>query len=123
MRLLQTREMVTMSVGELETMVRADIERNMAAAQTAADAISPGRGVGAALRDLEEHHPTTESIIDDVRATLEGLRSFILERDLVSIPSESRCLVRPTPSYASLSVPPLVPAGRPGPFPPEAPYT
>ena len=59
MRLLQTREMVTMSVGELETMVRADIERNMAAAQTAADAISPGRGVGAALQDLEEHHPTT----------------------------------------------------------------
>ncbi|TMF85849.1 MAG: DUF885 domain-containing protein [Chloroflexi bacterium] len=101
MRLLQTREMVTMSVGELETMVRADIERNMAAAQTAADAISPGRGVGAALHDLEEHHPTTETIIDDVRATLEGLRRFILEHDLVSIPSETRCLVRPTPSYAS----------------------
>ena len=101
LRLLQTREMVPLNVSELERLVRADIERNMAAAERAAQAISPGRGVGAALRDLEEHHPTTESIIDDVRATLEGLRSFILERDLVSIPSESRCLVRPTPSYAS----------------------
>ena len=101
LRLLQTREMVPLNVSELERLVRADIERNMAAAERAAEAISPGRGVGAALRDLEEHHPTTESIIDDVRATLEGLRSFILERDLVSIPSESRCLVRPTPSYAS----------------------
>ena len=101
LRLLQTREMVPLNVADLERLVRADIERNMTAAESAADAISPGRGVRAALHDLEDHHPTTESLIDDVQATLEGLRSFILERDLVSIPSETRCLVRPTPSYAS----------------------
>src|SRR2546430_1624655 len=63
LRLLQTREMVPLNVSELERLVRADIERNMAAAERAAEAISPGRGVGAALRDLEEHTPPTDSII------------------------------------------------------------
>jgi uncharacterized protein DUF885 len=101
LRLLQTRELVPFDVAKLERLVRADIERNLAAAEIAAEAISPGQGISAALRELEEHHPSSATIIDDVTATLEGLRSFILERDLVSIPSETRCVVRPTPSYAS----------------------
>jgi uncharacterized protein (DUF885 family) len=32
---------------------------------------------------------------------LDRLRSFILEREVVTLPSNGRCLVRPTPSYAA----------------------
>jgi hypothetical protein len=57
--------------------------------------------VHAAVARLEDHHPTATSIIDDVAKMLDRLRAFILERDVVSLPSNGRCLVQPTPSYAA----------------------
>jgi Bacterial protein of unknown function (DUF885) len=100
-RLLGLRDLVQLDVAELERMVRADIERNRAAAEAAAERIVPGGGVPAALARIQDHHPTGASIIADVTAMLDRLRSFIVERDLVSLPSNGHCVVRPTPSYAA----------------------
>jgi hypothetical protein len=101
LRLLHLREFVQLDIAALERMVRADIERNRAAAEAAAEQIAPGEGVHAAVARLEDHHPTATSIIDDVAKMLDRLRAFILERDVVSLPSNGRCLVQPTPSYAA----------------------
>jgi hypothetical protein len=101
LRLLAKQELLQLSVAELERMVRADIDRNRQAAEAAAEQIAPGEGVKAAVARLEDHHPTTASIIGDVTAMLGRLETFILERDLVTLPSIGRCLVRPTPSYAA----------------------
>ena len=101
LRLLNLREMVQTDVSELERMVRTDIDRNRAAAEAAAEQIAPGGGIPTALAQLESHHPTASSIIDDVTVMLDRLRTFILEREVVSLPSNGRCLVRPTPSYAA----------------------
>jgi len=101
LQLLALREFAEMTVPALESMVGADIDRNRAAATEAAEQIAPGSGVQAALAQVQDHHPTAASIIGEVTAMLEGLRSYILERDLVAIPSEVRCQVRPTPSYAA----------------------
>jgi len=101
LRLLAARELVDMDLPELERMVRADIERNRVAATEAAEQLAPGGGVTEALHRVQDHHPTTASIIDDVAAMLERLRSFIQDNDVVAIPSEVRCQVRPTPSYAA----------------------
>jgi Bacterial protein of unknown function (DUF885) len=100
-RLLGLRDLVSLEIAELERIVRADIERNTAAAQAAAEQIVPGGGVHAALAQIEEAHPTQDSIIGDVTTMLDRLRTFIVERDLVSLPANGRCLVRPTPSYAA----------------------
>ena len=101
LRLLGLRELVQLDVAQLERMVRDDIDRNRAAAEAAAEEIAPGGGVHAAVTRLEDHHPTAKSIIADVAAMLDRLRAFIVERDVVSLPSNGRCLVRPTPSYAA----------------------
>jgi len=101
LRLLRLREFVQLDVDGLERMVRADIERNRAAAEAAAEQIAPGAGVHAAVARLEDHHPTATSIIDDVTAMLGRLRAFLVERDVVSLPSNGRCLVQPTPTYAA----------------------
>jgi hypothetical protein len=101
LRLLALRELVQLDVAALERMVRADIDRNRAAAEAAAEQIAPGEGVLAAVARLEDHHPTATSIIGDVTAILDRLRSFIVEHDVVSLPSNGRCLVQPTPSYAA----------------------
>jgi len=101
LRLLNLREFVQLDVPALERMVRADIERNRAAAEAAAEQIGPGDGVRAAVARLEDHHPTANSIIADVTAMLGRLRAFLVERNVVSLPSNGRCLVQPTPSYAA----------------------
>jgi hypothetical protein len=101
LRLLGLRELVQVEVAALERMVRADIDRNRAAAEAAAEQIAPGGGVHAAVARLEDHHPSASSMIDDVTAMLARLRAFIVERDVVSLPSNGRCLVEPTPSYAA----------------------
>jgi Bacterial protein of unknown function (DUF885) len=101
LRLLAVRELVEMDVPALERMVRSDIERNQAAATAAAAELVPGGDVHEAVLRMQDRRPTAASVVDDVAAMLEELRRFILERDLVVIPSEVRCQVRPTPSYAA----------------------
>jgi Bacterial protein of unknown function (DUF885) len=98
---LKKHELVQLDVPTLEQMVRADIERNSAAAEAAAGELLAGGDVPAALATLEEHHPTAETIIADVSATLDGLVRFIETHKVASIPSPERCQVRPTPPYAS----------------------
>ncbi|HEV3097939.1 MAG TPA: DUF885 domain-containing protein [Candidatus Dormibacteraeota bacterium] len=111
LRLLTMRELVELDVNALERMVRADIERNRAAAMESAEQLAPGLGISEALHRVQERHPSAASIVDDVAGMLEGLRRFILERDLVAIPSEVRCQVRPTPSYFAYITAALDPAG------------
>jgi hypothetical protein len=101
LRLLGVRELVEMDIPALDRLVRADIERNRAAAVKAAEELAPRAGIHAALERVQDHHPTAASIIQDVAAMLEGLRQFILDHDLMTIPSEVRCQVRPTPSFAA----------------------
>ena len=101
LRLLAARELVDTDVPGLERMVRVDIERNRAAATEAAAQLAPGGDVREALRRVQDHHPSPASMIADVAAMLEELRRYIQDHDLVAIPSEVRCVVRPTPSYAA----------------------
>ena len=101
LRLLGLREFVQLDVPALERMVRADIDRNRAAAEAVAEQIAPGEGVQAAVTRIEDHHPTAASIIDDVTAMLHRIRAFIVEHDVVSLPGNGRCLVQPTPTYAA----------------------
>jgi len=104
LRLLSLREFVQLDVPALERMVRADIERNRSAAEAAAEQIAPGAGVQAAVARLEDHHPTASSIIADVTAMLGRLRTFLVDRDVVSLPSNGHCLVQPTPTYISAAM-------------------
>ncbi len=100
-RFLHLRELVDLDIATLDRMVAEDIARNTARAEEVAEKIARDRGLSAAVASLEDDHPTAESIIQDVREMLEGIRTFVVERDLMSIPSEVRCLVAPTPSYAA----------------------
>ena len=100
-RILKLREMVELDVPALQRLIEADVARNTARAVELAEAIEPGRGVAAAVAQMENDHPTSDSILHDVAGMLEGIRDFVLEREICSIPSETRCVVKGTPAYAS----------------------
>ena len=100
-RFLLMREMIDLDMASLERMVKADVERNRARAAEIADRIAPGAGVAQALAALQQSHPTVDSLVGDVRDMLEKIRSFILEREIATVPSEVRCQVKATPTYMS----------------------
>jgi uncharacterized protein (DUF885 family) len=93
--------MVELDVPALQQLIDADVSRNTARAAELAERIGPRQGVAAAVAQLENDHPTGESVLRDVDGVLEGIRDFVLEREICSIPSETRCTVKATPAYAS----------------------
>jgi uncharacterized protein (DUF885 family) len=97
---LRTRDLVTLDLPTLEAMAKEDLDKNTARAEEVAGRIA-GDGIPQALDALQVRHPTVDTLIPETAAMLEGIRAFILDRDLLSIPSEMRCTVAPTPSFLS----------------------
>jgi hypothetical protein len=98
---LKGRELIEHDLKTLEKMIEHDLRRNTERLKEVADQVKPKAGVEAAVASIQDDHPTRESMIRDVEGMLESIRSFIIARDLVSVPSETRCLVRATPSFYS----------------------
>jgi hypothetical protein len=97
---LRTRDLVTLDVPTLETMVREDLDRNTQRARAVAARIASD-GIPAALETIQRRHPSVDTIIPDTAGMLEGIRTFIVDHDVMTIPSDVRCLVAPTPSFMS----------------------
>jgi len=51
------------------------------------------------MYDMAHRHPTASELIATVQKAMETLRSFIIERDLVSIPADVRPTIAETPSF------------------------
>jgi uncharacterized protein (DUF885 family) len=96
--LLQSNELVTEPVEVLRRIAEADLARNAEAVKEVAGRLR--LDVTEAFASMAERHPTAERLIADTADLLEEIRTFIVERDLISIPSEVRCLVRPSPPFA-----------------------
>jgi len=52
------------------------------------------------MQSLSDDHPTAEDLIPSVRRTVEAARQFVVDHDLVTIPTEVRVQVEETPPYA-----------------------
>ncbi len=87
--------------------LKAEQERFAAAARV----IDPARPAMAVFKQVQAEHPTEESLLPDTRRNLEAIRQFIVDRQLVTIPSEVRAKVEATlppfraTSFASMDTP------------------
>jgi hypothetical protein len=97
---LQTEEMISEPLEALlakgEAQLKADIE---AAVQTA-QLIDRRKSVAQVMAAMQSDHPTAKDLLPAVRRSLEGVRQFVVSKNLVSFPSEVRPKVEPTPPYA-----------------------
>ncbi len=97
---LRTRDLVTLDLPTLESMAREDLDRNTARAREVATRLVSD-GIPKALEAIQLQHPSVETLIPETAAMLEGIRTFIVDRDIMTIPSDVRCTVAPTPSFMS----------------------
>jgi uncharacterized protein (DUF885 family) len=52
-----------------------------------------------AMKAMEKDHPTADQLIAETRGQLESVRKYLIDHDIVTVPSEERCAVTETPSF------------------------
>ena len=64
--------------------------------------------------DMQKEHPTADSLIPDAKKHLENIRQFVIDKKIITMPSDVRVQVKETPQYASATS--TASMDMPGPF-------
>lgn len=97
-RMLRQTERVGVSLSELEAAGRRELERNLAALSEACAAYAPGIPVAECLKRVQAEKPLGGPVAA-ARRQLAGLRRFLEEKDLVSIPGTEEARIEEAPPY------------------------
>jgi len=93
-------EMVDLPLDKLLAIGQANLDRDYRDFVETAKKINPKLAPAEVMKSLENEHPTEADLLPAARRTVEGIRSFLLERRIVTIPSEVRPKIEETPPYA-----------------------
>jgi len=93
-------EMVDIPLDHLLEIGYADLRRNQQQFKAVAAQIDPHRSPEAVLGDLRHDHPPADQLLQTFRDTLGGLRQFIEQHKIITIPSQVPPIVEETPPFA-----------------------
>ena len=93
-------EMVDIPLDHLLEISYADLRRNQQRFKEVAAQIDPHRSPEAVLADLRHDHPPADHLLQSFRDTLGGLRQFIEQHQIITIPSQVPPIVEETPPFA-----------------------
>ncbi len=92
-------EMVDIPLDHLLEIGYADLRRNQQHFKEVAAQIDPHRSPEAVLADLRHDHPPADQLLQTFRDTLGGLRQFIEQHHIITIPSQVPPIVEETPPF------------------------
>ena len=110
-RMLREVEMIDLSPESILDLGLRELRREQQRLVEAAKKIDPARKPIEVLKQIQKDHPTAENLIPDTRKNLEAVRQFLIDRHIITIPSEVRPRVEETPqferatSFASMDTP------------------
>jgi uncharacterized protein (DUF885 family) len=93
-------ERVEMPLADLLAKGEAQLAKDYAAFVETARKIDPTKTPAQVMKSLSDDHPTPDTLIPSVDRSVENARRFLVEKDLVTIPSEVRPIVHETPPFA-----------------------
>jgi uncharacterized protein (DUF885 family) len=97
--MLATGEMVDLSLDRLLTLGEAELSLLTEDLKETAARIDPGATPREVMARVSHDHPAEEALIPETRALLEGLRQFLIDHDIVSLPGDVRPIVEETPRF------------------------
>ncbi|MEW6160199.1 MAG: DUF885 domain-containing protein [Verrucomicrobiota bacterium] len=97
--MLRCTERVDVPLDRLEALGRADLERNLAALKAACAKYAPGKSILECL-DLINKEKPAGGPVTGARQQLNGLKEFLINTRLVTIPSRDEAKVEEAPPYA-----------------------
>ena len=93
-------EMVDIPLDRLLQIGREDLHRNQENFKKVAAEIDPSKTPQQILNELEKDHPSGDHLLQSFRDTLLGLRGYIEQHHIVTIPSQVLPIVEETPPFA-----------------------
>ncbi|MFL6845942.1 MAG: DUF885 domain-containing protein [Allosphingosinicella sp.] len=97
-QMVRDTEMVDVPLDQLEAIGRADLKRNQDALRAACATYAPGATLQACMDKMGANKPEG-SVVEAARAQLAGLKAYIAEHDIVSIPGTEEAKVEEAPPY------------------------
>jgi hypothetical protein len=97
---LKYDEMIDMPLEALLARGEANLEKDYAAFIATARQIDPSRTPAEVMASLSDDHPTAADLIPSVERSVEAARQYLVDRGIVTIPSEVRVRIAETPPYA-----------------------
>lgn len=93
-------EMMDLPLERVLAVGQANLEKDYQAFVETAKKIDPKRTPAEVMKLLEVDHPTEADLLPAARRTIEGTRAFLIEKKIVTVPSEVRPRIEETPPYA-----------------------
>lgn len=97
-QMLKATEGVTTPIAELEAGGRADLKRNQEALKEACAQFAPGAKIAACIAKARANKPEGGPV-QGAREQLAGLKQFLIDKQVVTIPSTEEALVNEAPPY------------------------
>jgi uncharacterized protein (DUF885 family) len=96
---LETEEMLDVPLEKLLAIGEANLKRDRDAFVATARAVDPKRTPAEALALLTADHPQPDDLVGATRATIERTRKFLIDKKIVTVPSEVRPTIAETPAF------------------------
>jgi len=100
-KMLLYNEFITLSPEKILELGLAELKKEQERFKHAAHIIDPNKKAVEVYHHIQEtEHPTAESLIPDAKKHLEMVRQFLIDKNVVTMPSQVRVQVKETPQYA-----------------------
>ncbi|MCE9567696.1 MAG: DUF885 domain-containing protein [Planctomycetes bacterium] len=96
---LQYEEMLDIPLDKLLAIGEANLKRDQEAFIATAKKINPKKTPAEVLAILTEDHPKPDDLVAATRGTIERTRKFLLDKKIVTVPSEVRPTIAETPPF------------------------
>lgn len=113
-RMLNVEEFITLSPERILEIGLRELRREQQVFSETARRIDPSRKPIDVFREIQKDHPTEESLIPETKKNLEAIRQFLIDRRIITVPSEVRVRVDETPQFARATS--FASMDTPGPF-------
>lgn len=97
---LQAEEMIAMPLKQLLATGEAALQRDRTRFQQVAAKFAPGASPPEVMRRLADDHPRESELLAATRASLARTRQFLVDKGLITLPSNLQPTVAETPSFA-----------------------
>jgi uncharacterized protein (DUF885 family) len=97
---LRYEEMIDLPLDTLLAIGERNLKKDYDAAVAVAREIDSSKTPAQVMASLANQHPSAANLIPFVRSSIEAARRFLIDRHIVTVPSEVRPIVTETPPYA-----------------------
>jgi uncharacterized protein (DUF885 family) len=99
-KFLYNNEMITLSPDKILEIGLAELKREQGVFNAAAHIINPKKTPVEVYHDMQKEHPSADSLISESKKHVEGIRQYLIDHQIVTMPSPVRIQVKETPLYA-----------------------